>query len=327
MMLYPVAPLHDGGVHSDSPTIEFCQPVTCQKISAPVKHRKHCHRPVENIIRAILLDSTRFYNPNRRRHRREHTSTGTKLIYLNVGRPRQRKRMRSFLWDSEWRHEPGSPDAESCVFETSSHSVLPPSLEEQIISKHYENSENSRFTPRSEVCLLNSIQSPLTLPIECDLTSFHSSQSSLQHSHCSTLPRFDEGENEPTKFTMESPKSLQIYQTNLSNPDNNTEYSQDSLDSKRLKWSRDQRDRQSSGSSSNSSDSSSPFVLTRQVRTSTVVCLNISVCHLVLCMIMLQANVTCFVIFWRPLCFVCAVNLVVFHFTGICTSVVLIVIL
>jgi hypothetical protein len=265
-MLYPVAPLHDGGVHSDPPTVEFCQPVSCQKILAPVKHRKCHHRPLESIIRAILLDSARFYNPNRRRHRRECTSTGTKLIYHTVGGPRQRKRMRSFLWDSDWRHEPGTPDAESSVFEPSFHSVLPPSPEEEVISKDYENSENSRLPPRSEICPLNSIQSPLTPPIEYERLSFRSSQSSLQCSHGSTLPCFDEGENEPTKFILDSPKSLQKWQANMSNPDKNRGYSQDSLDSKRRKRTRGQSDRHSSGSSSSSSDSSSPFVLTHQVR-------------------------------------------------------------
>jgi hypothetical protein len=175
--------------------------------------------------------------------------------------------MRSFLWDSDWRHEPGSPDTESSVFEPSFRSLLPASPEEQVISKHYENSENSSLSPRSEVCLLNSVQSPLTLPTEYDLVSFHSSQSSLQRSHGSTLPRFDEYENESTKLTMESSKSLQKCQANLSNPDNNRGYSQDSLDSKRWKWSWGQRDRHSSGSSSSSSDSSSPIVRTHQVRT------------------------------------------------------------
>lgn len=265
MMLYPVAPLHDGGMHTDSPTIEFCQPVTCQKVPAPLKHRKCHHRALEDIIRAILLDSARFYNPNRRRHRREYTSTRTKLIYHNVGTLEQRKRMRSFLWDSDWRHETRSPDADSSVFEPSFCSLLPPSPEGQIISKHHENSENSRLPLRSEVCLLNSSQSPVTLPAEYDDISFQSSQSSLQHSHGSTLPRFDEGENEHTEFLMESPKSLQKCQSNLSNLDSNRGYSQDSLDYKTQKLSRGQR--HSTDSSSSSSDSHSSSIITHQVRT------------------------------------------------------------
>jgi len=269
-MLYPVAPLHGGGIHVNLPTIDLCQSVTYEKIPAPVKQRKCRGRPLEDIIRVILLDSARFYNPNRRRHRREYTSTGTKLMYHTLGGPKQRKHMRSFLWDSDWRHEPQSPAAESSVFNSISHSALPPNPEERVISTHYENSENSRLSPRAEVhmavSLLDSTHSSFTLPTEHELISFRTPQSSLQYSHGSTLPHFDEGENEPTNFSMESPKTLQKCQANFLRVDNERGYSQESLDSKRWKCSRGQRDRHSSASLSSSSDSSSSFPLTHQVR-------------------------------------------------------------
>ncbi|XP_023703245.1 spectrin beta chain isoform X6 [Cryptotermes secundus] len=269
--LYPLAPLHDGGMNTGLPTIEPFQLFSCQNIPAQVKRQKCYCRPPEDIIRAILIDSERFYNPNRRRHRREYTSTGTKLIYHNVGGPKQRKKMRSFLWDSDWRHGPESPDVESPVFEPSFHSVLLPSPEEKMVFKYSENSENSRLSPGSKIqaerCLLDSTLSPSVLPTEHDLVSLWSSQSSLQHSHGSTLPRFDEGENEPTNLTVESPKSLKSllrFQVNSSNCDNSREYSQDSLDSKVWKWSGGQRDMHTSGSLSSSSDSSSSVPHTHQ---------------------------------------------------------------
>lgn len=270
MKLYPLAPLHDGGMHTDLPTIEPFQLFSCHNIPAQVKRQKCYRKPPEDIIRAILIDSERFYNPNRRRHRREYTSTGTKLIYHNVGGPKQRKRMRSFLWDSDWRHGPESPDVESSVFEPSFHSVLPPSPEEEVVFKYSENSEKSRLSPRSKAqAELDSTLSPSMLPTEHDFVSFWSSQSSLQHSHGSTLPRFDEGENEPTNLTVESPKSLKLwkFQVNSSNRDNSREYSQDSLDSKVWKQSGGQRDTHASGSSSSSSDSSSSVPHEHQVRT------------------------------------------------------------
>lgn len=256
MKLYPVAPLHDGAVHLNLPALDLCLSVPHQNIPAPVKHRKSHHRHVEDIIRAILLDSARFYNPNRRRHRREHTSTGTELKYSAAGGPKQRKRMQSFLWDSDWRHGPESPGAGLSVCELSFHSSVHSSSEEQV-TKKYEQSTNFRLSSASEIH---------RLPTDHDHISFGSSHSSLQHSHGSTLPRFDEGENEPNNLSMESPKSLQKFQVNSLHSDNSREYVQDSLDSKRWKWGRGQRHRHSSGSSTSSSDSSSAIPFTHKVR-------------------------------------------------------------
>jgi hypothetical protein len=267
--LYPVAPLLDGGMHINLPTIDLCQAVPHQNIPAPVKHRKFHHRPVEDIIRAILLDSARFYNPDRRHHRREYTSTGTKLIYCTAGRPQQRDRIQSFLWDSDWRHGPESPGAGLSVFECSFCSPVPSSSEEQFTWK-CEHSNNFRLSPTSEIQELISpldyTQSLSVLPTDHDLISFGSSQSSLQHRHVSTLPCFDDVENEPSNLTMESPKSLLKFQVNSSNPDNSRGYLQESLDSERWKRSRGQRHSHLSGSSSSSSDSSSDIPLTHKVR-------------------------------------------------------------
>jgi hypothetical protein len=267
--LYPVAPLHDGGMHINLPTITLCQSDPHQNIPAPVKHRKFHHRCIEDIIRMILLDSARFYNPNRRPHRREHTSTGTKLIYSTAGGPKQRKRMHSFLWDSDWRHGPESPGAGLSAFELSFHLPVPSNSEEQMTQK-CEHSNNFRLPFTSEIQTLVSpfdcTQSPSVLQTDHDLISLGSSQSSLQHSRGSTLPCFDEGENESSNLTLESPKSLQTFQVNSSNPINSMGYLQGSLDSKRWKWSKDQRHRHLIGSSSSSSDSSSAIPLTHEVR-------------------------------------------------------------
>lgn len=271
MKLYPLAPLHDDGMHTDLPTIEHYQPIPCQSTQAQVTRQK-CYRiPPEDIIRAILVDSARFYNPNRRRHRREYTSTGRKLMYHNVGGPKQRKRMRSFLWDSDWRHEPRSPEIEASVFESSFQSVMSPSPEEEVVFKYSENSKNDTLSPMSkveaELCLLDSTQSPSVLPTEHGHVSLHSSHSSLQHSHGSTLPHFDEGESEPTNLTVESPKSL--WKFNFSNHDKSRECAQDAVDSKGWNWNGGETDTRTrtraSGSSSSSSHSSSSDPHTHQV--------------------------------------------------------------
>jgi hypothetical protein len=261
-------------MHTDLPTIHFSHPFPCQNIPAQVKRPKCYRRPPEDIIRAILIDSARFYNPNRRRHRRECTSTGTKLIYHNVGGPKQRKKMRSFLWDSDWRHGSESSDVEASVSEPSFHSILPLSPEEEVVFKYCESSKNYALSPmtkaQAELCLLDSIQSPNMLPTEHDHISFRSSQSSLQHNHGSTLPHFDEGESEPTNLTVESPKSLKSlwkFKIKSSNRDESREYSQDSLDSEVWKLSGGERHTHTSGSSSSSSDSSSSVPHTHQVRT------------------------------------------------------------
>ena len=299
MKLYPVAPLHDGEMHINLPTITLCQSDLHQNIPAPVKHRKFHHRRVEDIIRMILLDSARFYNPNRRRHRREHTSTGTKLMYCTAGEPKQRKRMQSFLWDSDWRHGPESPGAGLSEFEFGFCLPVPSSSEEQMTQK-FEHSNNFTLPFTSEMQTLVSpfdcTQSPSLLPTDHDLVSFRSSQSSLQHSRGSTLPCFDKGENEPSNLTMESPKSLQTFQVNFLNPVNSREYLQDSLDSKRWKWSKGQRHRHLNGSSSSSSDSSSAIPLTHKVRPQYISLLEYSVSsvlqfliHHVLDMITLQS--------------------------------------
>jgi hypothetical protein len=315
--LYPLAPLHEGGMHTDLPTIELSHPYPCQNIPVQVKRQKRYRRRPEDIIRAILIDSARFYNPNRRRHRREYTSTGTKLIYHNDGGPKQRKKMRSFLWDSDWRHGSESSDVEASVFEPSFHSVLSQSPEEEVVFKYCENSKNYALSPKTkaqaELCLLDSTQSPNMFPTEHDHVSFQStqspnmfptdhdhvsfqstqspnmfptdhdhvsfksSQSSLQHNHGSTLPRFDEGESEPTNLTAESPKSLKSFwkfQMKSSNCDESREYSQDSLDSEVWKLSGGERHTHTSGSSSSSSYSSSSVPHTHQVRTQHEYCMS-----------------------------------------------------
>jgi len=276
--LYPVAPLHDGGMHINLPTIPLCQSDTHQNIPAPVKHRKFHRRRVEDIIRMILLDSARFYNPNRRRHRREHTSTGTKLIYYTAGGPKQRKRMHSFLWDSDWRHGPESPGVGLSASELSFHLPVPSSSEEQMTQK-CEHSNNFRLPFTSEIQTLVSpfdcTQSASVLPTDHDLISLGSS-----HSHGSTLPYFDENENEPSNLTMESPKSLQTFQVNSSIPINSRGYLQDSLDSERWKWSKDHRHRHLIGSSSSSSGSSSAIPLTHEVRSQYISLLEYSVSSL-----------------------------------------------
>jgi len=267
--LYPVAPLHDGEMHINLPTITLYQSDSHQNIPAPVKHRKFHHRCVEDIIRMILLDSARFYNPNRRQHRREHSSTGTKLIYCTPGGPKQRKRMHSFLWDSDWRHGPESPGAGLSAIELSFRLPVPSSSEEQMTQK-CEHSNNFSLPFTSDIQTLVSpfdcTQSPSVLPTDHDLISLGSSQSSLQHSHGSTLPCFDEGENDPSNLTMESPKSWQTFEVNTSNPINSWGYLQDSLDSKRWKCSKDQSHRHLIGSSSSSGDSNSAIPRTHEVR-------------------------------------------------------------
>lgn len=171
MKLYPVAPLHDGEMHINLPTITLYQSDSHQNIPAPVKHRKFNHRRVEDIIRMILLDSARFYNPNRRQHRREHTSTGTKLIYCPPGGPKQRKRMHSFLWDSDWRHGPESPDAALSAFELSFRLPVPSSSEEEM-TQNCEHSNNFRLPFTSDMQTLVSpfdcTQSPSVLPTDHD---------------------------------------------------------------------------------------------------------------------------------------------------------------
>ncbi|KAJ4442212.1 hypothetical protein ANN_12078 [Periplaneta americana] len=162
--LHPMAPLHDGGGGPFTLDIPICVSPVIRKPPS-VKYMKRHSRPLEDVIRLILLDSERFYNPNRRRQRREFTSTGTRLVYHNVGGTQRRGRMRSFLWNTDWRHEPGSPSSPE---------------------EHVEPS----WSPRS----------------------IRSSLSSLPRSHASTLPRFTEGELEPSVFDMESPKSLRRYQ-------------------------------------------------------------------------------------------------------------------
>ncbi|XP_069698706.1 spectrin beta chain isoform X3 [Periplaneta americana] len=163
--LHPMAPLHDGGGGGPfTLDIPICVSPVIRKPPS-VKYMKRHSRPLEDVIRLILLDSERFYNPNRRRQRREFTSTGTRLVYHNVGGTQRRGRMRSFLWNTDWRHEPGSPSSPE---------------------EHVEPS----WSPRS----------------------IRSSLSSLPRSHASTLPRFTEGELEPSVFDMESPKSLRRYQ-------------------------------------------------------------------------------------------------------------------
>jgi hypothetical protein len=184
--------------------------------------------------------------------------------------------MRSFLWDSDWRHGSESSDVEASVFESSFHSVLPLSPEEEVVFKCSENSKNYTLATMSkaqaELSLHDSTQWPSMLPIEHDHVSFQSSQLSLQHSHGSTLPHFGEGESEPTNLTVESPKSLKSlcrFKLNSSNYDESMEYLQDSLDSEVWKLSRGERHTHThtSGSSSSSSDSSSSVPHIHQVRT------------------------------------------------------------
>lgn len=70
-------------------------------------------RPLEIVVRDIILDSDRFYKPDRRR-RRVTTSEGESIDGSEF-----RKRTRSFLWDSTWsRNNSGLSRGDYCSIES-----------------------------------------------------------------------------------------------------------------------------------------------------------------------------------------------------------------
>lgn len=70
--------------------------------------KKHL-RPQGAIVREMVLGLDKFYRPERDR-RRLRTSTGTEIIYPGSLKRKNKRsgRTGSFLWDSEWKSNPGS---------------------------------------------------------------------------------------------------------------------------------------------------------------------------------------------------------------------------
>lgn len=110
LILHPVEHLHAYSIPVDIPVSVTSNNIPVSKISTKLSGKR-----LENTIRAIILDSGQFYNPNRRHQRREFTSTGTRIMYRDSAVVRQRGRMESFLWNSDWKHDLPSPGS-GCAF-------------------------------------------------------------------------------------------------------------------------------------------------------------------------------------------------------------------
>lgn len=139
------------------PVVEIEQRITFNLQYSPtilkkpvITYTKKWVRPVVNIVRDIILDSDRFYNPVRR-HRRLSTSTGTKINYpkylkqidsSNTNNSQTLNRPKSFLWDSNWSQKNSLRSSINSLSPKSAYTDCDSVFEEKI----------STPSPRSKIC-------------------------------------------------------------------------------------------------------------------------------------------------------------------------------
>ncbi|XP_063228722.1 spectrin beta chain isoform X7 [Bacillus rossius redtenbacheri] len=239
--LAPVLPLHGHSYPPSyfcppTPPAEYARNVVLPRSASHSSSRKRKVKTDERVIKEILLDSEKFYNPNRRQHPREFTSTGTRLVYppgAMRGAGGKPSSFRSFLWSSDWGRgsEPDSPlyepDNLQLVYSKQHGGKGWSSFQDEfeplnsVSSAPQFSVDLAQTSPvaymrqtslqEREMADLNSQISALTHGLDTldgHGASYYDRDGSLPRSHGSTLPRLHEGENEPVGFFL-SPKSLQ----------------------------------------------------------------------------------------------------------------------